>query len=242
MAIVKVCWSGGKDSTASMILHHLRGDHIKAVCYIPMLTNTIPLIRKCHYDHILDMADVFRKLGHEVHIVTGISYWDVCHYVLTKGKNKGLMRGYSLGFGYCEFRNNSKIKALDGCDVGAYDYQDIGIAYDEPRRQGQLTNEKRSILVELGYTEQEAKNLCIEYDALSPLYTLTAAKRDGCAICPNARRVELAHLISEYPESETILRQIDHDTQMGAKSCSKPYRNGDTFGGRIDALRKEGLI
>lgn len=46
MNVVKINWSGGKDSTASVILHINEGDKCIVVCYIPMLTIDIPLIAK----------------------------------------------------------------------------------------------------------------------------------------------------------------------------------------------------
>lgn len=50
MAIVKVNWSGGKDSTTAVLLHVERGDTVKVVCYIPMLTKQIPLLTRKHCD------------------------------------------------------------------------------------------------------------------------------------------------------------------------------------------------
>ena len=74
MAIVKVMWSGGKDSTATVLLHLQRGDKVKAVCYIPMFTEEIPLILKDHYEFILKTADYFRSKGADVYIVSGMTY------------------------------------------------------------------------------------------------------------------------------------------------------------------------
>lgn len=42
--VVKVSWSGGKDSTCALDLHLERGDKVIAVNYTPMLTDTIPLL------------------------------------------------------------------------------------------------------------------------------------------------------------------------------------------------------
>lgn len=44
MAIVKFNWSGGKDSSCALKLHLDCGDYVKAVCYIPMLNDKIPLL------------------------------------------------------------------------------------------------------------------------------------------------------------------------------------------------------
>lgn len=66
MDIVKVGWSGGKDSTASVLLHLEQGDKVKAVCYVPMFTKDIPLITKEHYDFIVHTAERLRQMGAEV--------------------------------------------------------------------------------------------------------------------------------------------------------------------------------
>lgn len=187
--IVKVSWSGGKDSSCAVMKHLELGHKVKAVCYIPMFTEEIPFICKNHYEFILRTADKFRALGAEVHIVTGETYF---HFVLrrsSRGKFKGRMFGFPLfQSGKCGFKRDSKIKALDALDIGYYDYEDIGIAADEVARHGQLTEKKRSILCELGITEQDAKEYDILHDILSPHYDYNT--RDGCALCPNAKVAE----------------------------------------------------
>ncbi len=34
--VVKVFWSGGKDSTCAVMLHLLQGHKVKVLCYIPI--------------------------------------------------------------------------------------------------------------------------------------------------------------------------------------------------------------
>lgn len=149
MDIVKVGWSGGKDSTASVLLHLEQGDKVKAVCYIPMFTKDIPLITKKHYEFIMNTAERLRQMGAEVHIVSGMTYWDYVTQITTRGKYKGQMRGFPCVIaGKCGFQRDSKVKAVSNFDVGDFDYLDIGIAYDETKRHSQLTADKRSILVE----------------------------------------------------------------------------------------------
>lgn len=117
MSIVKVGWSGGKDSTCSVLLHLEQGDTVKAVCYIPMFTEDIPLITKKHYEFILNTAERFRQMGAEVFIVSGMTYYDYCFSISKNGKFKGEFKGYPY-VGCCGFRRDSKIKAVTGCDVG----------------------------------------------------------------------------------------------------------------------------
>lgn len=237
--VVKVSWSGGKDSTCSVIQHTLDKHKCIIVAYIPELIENIPLITKEHNEFICNTAKIFESWGHEVHILHGISYYDLFHEQITRGKNKGKMKGYSLGFGFCKFRDLSKIKTLQEftCD---YDYEDIGIAYDEIKRQSQLTDIKRSILVEKGITEDIAKYICKKFGLLSSHYNTNT--RDGCAICPNATKNELNRYLQDYPEAKEILLNLDIEYNTlyalgkikGAVNGKIfPYRQHETFTDRI---------
>ena len=96
MNIVKVGWSGGKDSTASVLLHLEQGDKVKAICYVPMFTKEIPLITKSHYEFIINTAEILRQMGSEVHIVSGMTYWD---YVTKITMVSRLSRSIRIGIG-----------------------------------------------------------------------------------------------------------------------------------------------
>ena len=207
MAIVKVGWSGGKDSTAAVLLHIKRGDKVKAVCYIPMFTKEIPLILKDHYQFILNTADYFRSLGAEVFIVSGITYYDYVLHRATRGKNKGRIFGFPCFVrGQCGFKRDSKIKACEQCDVGYYDYESLGIAWDEKIRHNQLNAKIRSILVEEKYTQVDCAKLCLNHNVYSPVYD--NRKRDGCALCFNAKADERKRWFLDYPEAFNILLHL----------------------------------
>lgn len=230
MAIVKISWSGGKDSTASVILHQQAGDECKIVYYIPMLTDTIPLIRKAHYEFIQDAVGLFTQSGLLCYRAYGLSYEDHVTRVLTKGPRKGQIMGYGLGFGFCIFRNYSKLRALNGVNVGYFDYEDIGIAADEYRRHGQLTQAKRSILFERHITEARAREICIERGLLSPIYKDTG--RDGCVICPNATPQVIQQWARDYPDGVEVLKHLEHIADTYA-SKSKIYRDGTKWSDRL---------
>lgn len=207
MAVVKIGWSGGKDSTAAILLHLKRGDKVKAVCYIPMFTKEIPLIQKDHYQFILNTADYFRSLGAEIFIVSGITYYDYVLRKSTRGKHKGQIFGFPCFIrGQCGFKRDSKIKACNECDVGYYDYESIGIAWDEKSRHNQLNDKLRSILVEEKYTQTDCALLCLDHDCYSPVYD--NRKRDGCALCFNAKADERKRWFLDYPEAFNILLHL----------------------------------
>ena len=227
MAIVKVCWSGGKDSTAAILLHIERGDKVKAVCYIPMFTEKIPLIQKDHYQFILNTADYFRSLGAEIFIVTGISYYDYVLRKSTRGKHKGRIFGFPcFVHGQCGFKRDSKIKACKQCDVGYYDYESIGIAWDEKSRHNQLNDKKRSILVEEKYTQVDCALLCLNHNCYSPVYD--NRKRDGCALCFNAKAEERKRWFLDFPEAFNILLHLQ-DVVRAEKPDIYPLRGYKWF-------------
>lgn len=225
MAVVKLNWSGGKDSTASFLLHYGRNDVVKAVYYIPMLTEAIPLITKKHYAFIENFIERYSGASAEFIRANGVTYWEHVHHIKTRGKDKGNIRGIGLGRGFCVFRDRSKVKALESVDVGFYEYTDIGIAADETRRLQQLDGvRKRSILAELGVTEQDAFEICKHCGCLSPTYQ--GSFRDGCVICFNAHDDRLKEWARDYPQGVEILRDIEN-------LCTGPndviYRDGSKW-------------
>ena len=227
MDIVKVSWSGGKDSSCALKMHIDRGDEVKAICYIPMFTDEIPLISAEHYDFITNTAQRFREMGARVDIVSGMTFYDYFYHVKTKGQNKGKIMAFPPPITrMCPFRNYSKEKALDKHDLGEYDYESIAIAYDEIKRHGQLNERKRSILVEEKITENMATDFCQMHNILSPHYNYD--KRDGCAICPHAKRERLERWLAEFPEAKAILIKMQDDAKLQYPGRS-PLRNGGWY-------------
>lgn len=224
MAVVKLAWSGGKDSTAAALLHLDRGDKLKMVCYIPMFTKEIPLILKSHYEFILRAADYFRSRGADVHIVSGITYYD---YVLKRSSKTNLVYGFPCFIrGQCGFKRDSKEKACRMCDVGYFDYESIGISFDEVGRHNQLTDKKRSILVEQEVRQVDCALLCKNHNLYSPVYS--DRKRDGCALCFNAKVEERKRWFIDYPSAFYILLDLQERIKA-EKPDIYPLRNYKWF-------------
>lgn len=209
MNVVKLGWSGGKDSTTAAMKHIERGDKLKIVHYTPMLTKEIPLILKDHYSFIQRTTDYFRSLGAEVHLADkGLTYYEYVTHIAIKGKCKGQMFGFPVvGSGMCGFKRDGKLKALSLCDVGEYDYESVGICCDEIKRQSQLSENLRSILCELNISQQDTKQYCITNGLYSPHYTYKT-KRDGCALCYNAKEEERKRWFADYPEAIPIVLEL----------------------------------
>lgn len=227
MAIVKVSWSGGKDSTCALITHLEEGHYVKAVCYIPMFDAETPLLLRSHYDFIVSSAERLRAMGAEVHIVHGMTYVEYCTHVARRGKFKGQIFGFPcFKTGQCGFKRDSKLKALD-VDIGSYDYEDVGIAYDEPARYASLSGSQRSILYERGITEADALQICASYEMLSPLY-LNGGTRDGCALCPHAKDAERNKWFVDYPHVLPRLAQLEQ-TCKALRPDRAPLRGNRWF-------------
>lgn len=225
--IVKVGWSGGKDSTCAVSLHLRQDDFVKAVCYVPMFTEEIPLITKRHYEFILNTADFFRSQGAEIYFPNGMTYWDYVTHRALSGKFKGQIFGFPcFKTSQCGFKRDSKEKACKSVDVGYYDYESVGIAFDEYKRHGQLNDKKRSILVEKGYTEQFATMYCYHKGLLSPHYEY--ATRDGCVLCPNGKDRGRQIWYSDYPEARELVIQLQ-DIVKQQRPDRPPLRNYEYF-------------
>ena len=226
--IVKIGWSGGKDSTCAVMKHIEAGHIVKAVCYVPMFTEDIPLISKAHYEHIIKVADRFRSLGAEVHIVHGTTYYEYVTRPAKAGKNKGRILAWPyIGRGRCGFKRDSKLKALAAVDVGPYDYEDIGIAADETDRMNQLRGIKRSILAEQGITEADAKTFCEKNDMYSPQYY--NSKRDGCVLCPEAKDAEIEQWLADYPGVRELVIALQEFVKKERPDRDPPRRNYKWF-------------
>lgn len=199
-----ISWSGGKDSTATVILCHKYGIPIKKIIYVRMMWDeklpaTLPVMTA-----FVDRAKgVFESWGYPVEIVTSIKtaksltekvYFRSKVHPEKNGKPYGVM---AFGRGHCKFTGvkQATIKSL----VHSDDFELIGYAVDEEDRIHRLTEKKQSIMCTLGITEAEAFDICRELDLLSPLYDMSIS-RDGCWFCPNAGVKERQILREQYPE------------------------------------------
>ena len=88
----------------------------------------------------------------------------------------------------------------------------IGIAADENKRFKVLNEDNLSPLKEIGWTEQDAKQWCIENNLLSPIYQTT--DRGGCWFCHNQGVNQLRQLRHNYPELWSLMLKWDNDSPV----------------------------
>ena len=210
-----VSWSGGKDSTATIILCHKYGIPIKRIIYVRMMwDDKLPATLPVMTEFVDRAKEVFESWGYPVEVVPSIKtaksltenvYFRSRVHPEKNGKPYGVM---AFGRGHCKFTGvkQDTIKSL----VAEDDYELIGYAVDEVERIHRLTDKKQSVMCTLGVTEKEAFEICRERDLLSPLYGMKLS-RDGCWFCPNACVKERAMLKEQYPE---LVSEIKYMIEM----------------------------
>lgn len=226
-----ICWSGGKDSTATIILDHTREHH--SVDEIIICLNYFDKSRNIYADHPLHIDFVFKakavfeSWGYKVTIVS--SEHDYLYWFFRKRKRgkkqqyNGKYYGWLIG-GMC-LMNQEKTKPMKEYLAKLGDYVEIcGIGIEEKPRLERLHNRNQiSLLEKYNMTCEDAKNLCIEYDLLSPLYE--TCKRQGCWFCPNASVRQFANLKKNYPDLWNELKKLSKEQN----TIKKGFRYDLTF-------------
>lgn len=209
-----VAFSGGKDSTALLLLMLEKGMQIDDVVYIePMFTDGM----SADFPEMTEFIDKVEKhTGRKItRVRSGRTYRDVFYQVKKRGNHVGTIYGFPMiSWSWC----NDRLKQR-----GFWLYEKehpntvwhLGIAVDEPRRIARLTENRRATLAELGITESEARSICEENGLLNPLYD--KFDRLGCWFCHKAGLRGLETVRNEYPELWGIMLELDEDSPVSFK-------------------------
>ena len=211
-------WSGGKDSTASIILAHLNNEPIDLIVFSEVMfdENTSAELPE-HIDFIKNKCiPLFEEWGYEVKILhSDKTYMDSFHHIIVRGRHKGMKSGFPMA-GRCAINRDCKVKPITQFwkqykeeEVVQY----VGIAIDEPERLDRLQGTNQvSLLAKYGYTEDMAYKLCLQYGLLSPTYNFSF--RGGCWFCPNAKRPELKRLRECHNELWQKLLELEQEENL----------------------------
>lgn len=202
-------WSGGKDSTATIIACIKYDVPIKEINYIRMMYDEeIPATLPIMTEFVDKCIVLFRKrYGLKVNVIKSETCVNgVCNKVYKRSKNKELNGTRytlaSLCHGKCSF---TSVKKRASKLIRHSEYELIGYAIDEPRRYCRLKHpNQESILCTLNITENKAYDICKRNNLLSPLYGL-GIKRDGCWFCPNCNKRQIEYVMNEYPNLAEII-------------------------------------
>ena len=210
--------SYGKDSCAMLDVIKQHDMPLDRIVHVEiMATDTIPadlppmMEFKAKADRIIK-----ERYGIEVeHLHTKETYEQHFYRVRTSnGKRSGTIYGFPMMRGaWCN--SDLKVRELRKLERNKNITQYIGIAADEPNRFHNLTDRKRSPLVEHDITEAEARKICEELDLLSPIYTQSA--RGGCWFCHNQPVNQLRLLRKQYPKYWALMLKWDKDSPVPFK-------------------------
>lgn len=182
-----VPWSGGKDSTATIITMLEQGLEIEKIVHVRMMaTETLPATHKVMTDFVDDCIARFQQLGLNIELKKSTPF-EILANKITKRSKYSERIGKPKGFtecarGMCSFQKE-KVKMCESKIENTM----LGICYDEPER---MHEGRHSILFENKITQRMAYDICKSNGMLSPLYEL-GVRRDGCFFCPNASRKEI---------------------------------------------------
>lgn len=214
-------WSGGKDSTASIILAHEHDEPLDLIIFSEvMFDQSISGELPEHIDFIKNKAiPVFESWGYEVNVLRAEKTYLDCFYTVQKRSKVQERIGKRCGFpmaGKCMINSRCKMRPVRDFLKNVNDdfVQYIGIAIDEPVRMERIVNSenKISLLKKYGYTEQMAFDLCKKYDLLSPIYKFT--NRGGCWFCTNMRYEQLKHLQTRHRDLYNKLLELENEPDL----------------------------
>lgn len=164
-----LCWSAGKDSTATGILAKLYNIHIDEIITVLPDPFKDELI-------LLEKFQDFMKM--KVTVVDGPSFEDYFFRRKVRGPHKGTIYGWP----FTVFKTCARImkwEPMKNYTKNIYCKFLLGIAKNENRK---ILEPNRSLLLKYGLTENDARKLCEDYGLLNPLYK--HFDRLGCVRCP----------------------------------------------------------
>lgn len=228
--------SYGKDSIACLGAIEELGWPLDRIVHAEVwATDTIPadLPTMVEFKEKAD-AIIKDRWGVEVeHIRSKMTYQDYFYRVRESGKAQGQIQGFPMTRGaWCNDR--LKTGPLDRVKRGCVSY--IGIAADEPNRFHNMSDTKKSPLVEAGWTEADCRSWCEENGLLSPIYTTET--RGGCWFFHNQGVGQLRLLRKNYPELWALMLKWDKDSPVPFKADGHTVHDFD----RRFQMEDEGLI
>lgn len=217
-------YSGGKDSTATVILAHEHGEPLDLIVFAEvMFDETTSGELPEHIDFIKNVAfPRFESWGYECRIVhSGETFIDWFFREVKKSRvpgNNGKRNGFPIP-GHCVMNSKGKMKAIREFwkEVGDADVvQYVGIATDEPERLARLRGKtgRVSLLAKYGYAEEDARRICEAHGLLSPVYICWGLSRSGCWFCPNATLAQLRYIRRAHPELWARLLELENEPNL----------------------------
>lgn len=186
-------WSGGKDSTASIIICYEKGIPLDGIVMSEVMFDHSRNISGENPKHIKWVYEtaipiIENVFGYKVIILKDKSdYTQEFYHIVNKSKipeRNGKCQGFIVA-GRCVGNARLKMRPL----IQFYKQQGehkriVGIASDEPERIKRLKNNDFSVLYNYGITEKMTYDICRKYNLLSPTYE--DKSRGGVLVLPKS--------------------------------------------------------
>lgn len=205
-----------KDSIATIILAREHNEPLDEIVYCEvMFDKEISGELPEHRDFIYNKAiPAFESWGYKVTVLhSKKTYKDIFYRLKKRGDYAGKIYGFPPVM-LCWANGELKMPPIREYWKSQPEevMQYVGIAIDEPLRLDRVVESKNqvSLLEKYGYTEQMAKEKCIEYELLSPIYNFS--NRGGCWFCQNQSLCQLKELRSMHPELWKILLDMQKES------------------------------
>ncbi|MDE7296870.1 MAG: phosphoadenosine phosphosulfate reductase [Clostridia bacterium] len=237
-------WSGGKDSSASIVLCYENGIPLDGVIFSEVMfdhSRNISGENPEHIEWIYNTAiPIIERMGYSVNVVRAEKdYVGLFHTRITRSKQAeriGKKYGFPLG-GMCFVNSQLKVGSIKKFQKHLDLHESvIGIAYDEPERLSRLKENSVSVLAQYKVCERDTYELCRRYNLLSPLYE--SKSRGGCWFCPNCSVKEFARLKKYHPELWDELEKLSHDPDI-VKQGFKYARTFASVNREVDLINNQ---
>lgn len=217
-------WSGGKDSTASIILAHEKNEPLDIILFVEVMYDHrrgISGENPRHMEFVRHVAaPLFESWGYKVEILRARQdYLGFFNHIIQKPVKHKEHAGLRFGFPNtkaCGIKRDCKVKTLDSYIRSIDDQviQYIGICADEKKRLDSLHKQVNmiSLLEKYKYMERMSMEKCREYGLLSPCYELS--NRGGCWFCPNAKPAEHKEIKKIYPDIWEEFVSLEKETSI----------------------------
>lgn len=227
-------WSGGKDSSASIILCYENGIPLDGIIFSELMFDHSRNISGENPEHIKWINDkaipIIVRMGYRVTTLRSNKDYLSLFNARIGSRSKyperiGKKSGWLLG-GFCSANSRLKMAPIrEWCKTVGEHEEIVGIAVDEVERLARLESKPncRSVLAEYHVCEDDTFSICRRYGLLSPIYD--NENRGGCWFCPNSSIKDFARLKKYHLELWDELEKLSHDPDI----ASQGFKYGRTF-------------
>ncbi len=237
-------WSGGKDSSASIIVCYEHGIPLDGIIFCEVMFDSSRNISGEDPKHIKWIYDtaipIIERMGYKVNVLRAnndyVRVFNSRIGIKSQPQRIGKKHGWLIG-GMCMANDRLKIKPIKDFRRSVGEHEEIiGIAANEPQRLARLKPNCRSVLAEYGIAEKDTYTLCRKYGLLSPIYETRS--RGGCWFCPNCSIKEFAAFKKEYPELWAELETLSRDKEIVSQGF-KYERTFESVNREIDVINNQ---